>query len=288
MKQQQEELGKEAFSSIDFVGQCAVDEVRTIAFKKAIGFVVKKDLNQTVVDLGTGSGIMAIFAAKAGAKKVFGIEYDPFIAKIARRNVLENEVDVGVVIEDAKNLNLDLEKPIDVVVSEMLTTGVVDEIQVQAINNLHKKGLVNEKTIFIPIRHDTFVKLVDAKTSFFDVKLQMIIHLWRWHKKLASFKRKSLSDNILLNSLDFTKVNEENFSTVLDIKIKKTGTVNGIILSSETILTKKISVGDTEALNAPVFVPVEEVQVTKGDRVKLAVSYVFGGGFETLKAEVLK
>ena len=46
-----------AFSSVDFVGQCLVDEERTLSFQKAINKVVKK--NHIVLDIGTGSGIQA-------------------------------------------------------------------------------------------------------------------------------------------------------------------------------------------------------------------------------------
>ena len=71
------------FSSIDFVGQCLVDKKRTKLFQKAIDKVVQ--VNDSVLDLGTGSGIMAIFASKK-AKEVTAVEFDPFVASIARNH----------------------------------------------------------------------------------------------------------------------------------------------------------------------------------------------------------
>lgn len=49
---------------------------------------------QVVLDVGTGSGILAIFAAKAGAKKVYAVEATN-MAKNARKLVEHNKVRVG-------------------------------------------------------------------------------------------------------------------------------------------------------------------------------------------------
>jgi protein arginine N-methyltransferase 1 len=44
------------------------------------------------MDVGTGSGILAVWAAQAGAKRVYAIEYTD-MAKHARRVVKANGVD---------------------------------------------------------------------------------------------------------------------------------------------------------------------------------------------------
>jgi ribosomal protein L11 methyltransferase len=47
----------------------------------------------TVLDAGTGTGILAIAAAKLGADRVLGIEIDLDVAKTARKNVLMNRTE---------------------------------------------------------------------------------------------------------------------------------------------------------------------------------------------------
>jgi len=49
--------------------------------------------NATVFDIGTGSGILAIVAAKLKAKKVIGVDLDPVAVDSAKQNVLYNGVD---------------------------------------------------------------------------------------------------------------------------------------------------------------------------------------------------
>ncbi len=52
--------------------QLLADTTRTLAFRDALRRVVTPD--DIVVDLGSGSGILAYFAAEAGARKVFAID----------------------------------------------------------------------------------------------------------------------------------------------------------------------------------------------------------------------
>jgi len=56
------------FSSLLFVDECLLDEKRIKKFKSAIKESVRS--GDIVVDAGTGSGIIALFAARAGARKL--------------------------------------------------------------------------------------------------------------------------------------------------------------------------------------------------------------------------
>ncbi len=48
--------------------------------------------DETVLDIGTGSGILAILASKLGAKKVDAYDIDPVAVRVAKENVRENGV----------------------------------------------------------------------------------------------------------------------------------------------------------------------------------------------------
>jgi ribosomal protein L11 methyltransferase len=70
-----------------------------------------------VLDVGTGSGILSIVAAKLGAKEVWGIDIDGVAVENARENVAKNRVDDIVKIR--KGSLGDLRKKFDVVVANI-------------------------------------------------------------------------------------------------------------------------------------------------------------------------
>lgn len=92
-----------------------------------------------VVDVGTGSGILAILAARRGARKVVGIDIDPLAVQAARENVRRNGVAERV--EVRLGSFLDGEKGIEVLVAN-LTTALLEEMAPQLPLGLKPKALV--------------------------------------------------------------------------------------------------------------------------------------------------
>lgn len=280
------DMQDKAFSSVDCVGQCLIDEPRTKAFEKAINKIVKPQHN--VLDIGTGSGIMALFAAKAGAKEVRAIEFDPCVADIARDNFINNgyKDKIQLIVDDARTLKFDKNiRKFDVVIMEMLTTGMIDEFQIQAVNNLYKQRVVDSSTIFIPTVQETYVCLGEMDFEIYHLQMKMVKHLWNGLSKNQKYIAKS--QRKLLSSISFNKKNEERFSNIVSLKILKSGKVNCIYLSSATFLTDKIVIKDTETLNAPVVVPIKERSVKTGEELRLKIGYVFGKGFQNFIAEII-
>ena len=76
---------------------------RIEVFEKAIAEAVRPD--DVVVDLGCGVGTFAIFAARAGACRVFGVENSPVI-EFARQLVRDNGAEVELISGDAHDIRL--------------------------------------------------------------------------------------------------------------------------------------------------------------------------------------
>jgi len=87
---------------------------------------------QRVLDIGTGSGILAIAAAKLGAGAVKAIDNDPVAVEIAGQNVRQNEVEYLVTVEqqDLAEFN---ESAVDLVVAN-LTAPVISKLLGQIVS----------------------------------------------------------------------------------------------------------------------------------------------------------
>lgn len=277
-------MPEKAFSSIDLVAQCLIDEPRSEAFRAAIEKVVTP--SSRVLDVGTGSGLLAMCAARAGAVNVTAIELDPYVATTAKKNIALNKLSdrITLWIGDGRDFKFPGDTHFNVVIMEMLTTGMVDEFQVQAANNLWRQEVVSAATVFIPASQQTFVELTNKDFAMYGFRFEMVQHLW--NNLSGNQKYSALSEKMLLSDIRFGENNDEYFEKTAIITPTKTGIVNSIRLSSRAFLSDTLVLDDTETFNAPVVVPIQETDVTSGDTVKLAVRYRFGAGYQNLSAEI--
>ena len=86
----------------------------------------RKNTSWAVADLGTGSGLLAIAAAKLGAGEVWGCDFDPLAVGVAKRNVERNGT-LGVVMEDLDVLRWKPRKRgYDVVLANLFSTVLLE------------------------------------------------------------------------------------------------------------------------------------------------------------------
>lgn len=99
------------------------DSVRTNAYRDSI--LDNKHLfkDKVVMDVGCGTGILSMFCAKAGAKKVYAIDYSDIVTQakeIVKLNKYDDVIDViKTKIEDLKVLPGG-ETKVDIIVSEWM------------------------------------------------------------------------------------------------------------------------------------------------------------------------
>jgi ubiquinone/menaquinone biosynthesis C-methylase UbiE len=129
------------------------DSVRTDAYQQAIDAAVKPGM--TVLDLGTGSGILAMMAARAGAQKVVAVDCDPIVnlaRQIAQSNGFGPER-IEFVHGDSRDLAM--AGQFDLVITECMGNFFVSDEMALVI--IDAKRFLKKDGFFIPQRVDLFV-----------------------------------------------------------------------------------------------------------------------------------
>ena len=76
----------------------------------------------TVLDVGTGTGVLAIAACRRGAARVVGVDVDPDAIEVARANAAANAVDLELAVGSVGAVP----GPFDVVVANVLTHTILE------------------------------------------------------------------------------------------------------------------------------------------------------------------
>ncbi|CEP18633.1 hypothetical protein [Parasitella parasitica] len=104
----------------DIHEQMLKDTARTEAYRDFV--YENKDIfkNKIVLDVGCGTGILSMFAAKAGAKQVFSVDNSAIIEK-AKLNIKENGLDHIITCVRGKVEEIELSVPqVDIIISEWM------------------------------------------------------------------------------------------------------------------------------------------------------------------------
>jgi len=130
-------------------GQSAIDIIPGMAFGtgthattllsiQALEETIKKR-GLCVLDVGTGSGILSIVAAKLGAEEVWGVDIDGVAVENARENVEKNRV--SDIVRTRKGSMGDLRRKFDVVVAN-IDLKSLRRMRKPLLNHLKKGGFL--------------------------------------------------------------------------------------------------------------------------------------------------
>jgi len=96
------------------------DEVRTLTYRNSMWHNKHLFKNKVVLDVGCGTGILSMFAAKAGAAKVIGVDMSS-IVDYAKKIVADNGLSDTVTIIRGKVEEIELPVPkVDIIISEWM------------------------------------------------------------------------------------------------------------------------------------------------------------------------
>jgi precorrin-6B methylase 2 len=140
------------------------DRARTDGFLRALRATVKPD--DVVVDIGTGTGILATCAAKAGARHVYAVESSG-IAEVAARMFETNGVAERVTLVRRRSTSATLPERASVLVTETIGNDPLDEQLLEIIADA-KERLLAPGARIIPAAIQIYALVVDIPESLLE------------------------------------------------------------------------------------------------------------------------
>lgn len=279
------------WSSSDFPYQCLLDFKRTTALAGAITAVVRP--GDVVLDAGAGSGILSFFAARAGARLVYSVEVDPNLAACLRRSVEANGFQQVVTVVEGDIHAVPLSEPADVFICEMMDTGLMDEMQVTAINALRARKILGSQTRMIPFLYETSVELGYTEFKYYGFTVLVPQHQWAHYANgnngwlPTSFEAIAPPERVALT--DFRSNIDPDVAAAFTVTAQRSGVVNAVRVSAHIELAPGLILGATNALNGDKILPLgQEVRVEAAARYRVNVSYRMGGGLDSMKTRMRK
>lgn len=107
------------------------DSGRNLKYKTAIKKAIQNRNQVRALDIGTGTGLLAIYAAECGAEQVFACEQSPVMCRLAKKAFQRNGCDdtIKLIPKHSTELNpeTDLNGKVDLIITETMDCGVFGE-----------------------------------------------------------------------------------------------------------------------------------------------------------------
>lgn len=133
-----------------------------------------------VIDIGCGTGILSIIAAKLGADAVIGVDLDPIAVRVARENLILNGVEDQIEIREGDLVDvLEPDEKANVIVANILAEAIV--VLSQRIRPFLEKNGIFIASGIICERLDMVSEALEKN----DFKIEKIENLGEWHSIVA-------------------------------------------------------------------------------------------------------
>ena len=154
-------MSESTFGGLDAHEEMLADRVRVDAYHRAIHEAVSP--GDVVLDLGTGTGLLAMFAARAGASRVIAVEHGEVI-ELARELAEHNGIDVIEFVR-ATSRDVTLPEPVDVIVHEQMGDELLNENLVANLLDARDR-LLRPGGRIVPSRFRLFVEPVSVRPEY--------------------------------------------------------------------------------------------------------------------------
>jgi protein arginine N-methyltransferase 1 len=263
------------------------DDIRVSTFKKSIREVVKPGM--IVADIGTGTGILARFAVKAGARRVYAIEQHRNILELALRVNQESSINGCLELVEGDSRTVNLPERVDVIVAELIGGLGNDEAMSNILEDARNRFL-KPGGIMIPTRVKVFICPISVPEahcqidSVYDddliVPKDKVRSPFKAYYEILNIPPNALlSGHQLLDSIDLLGHTPITFNRTFSFEIQNGGIMSGFIVWFRADLTGSVLL-DTSPWSpctcwGQSFFPIRnQAKVKRGDIVELIFSAV--------------
>ena len=240
------------------------DERRAAAYDAAIqrqmAFLKKREGYANVLDIGSGSGLLSMMAARAGADSVLACEMLPSLATCTRRNLAQNNLsrNVHVVCKDAAMLERGIHGPhegCNMIVVDLFDCGLTGEHVLYMLEEARRK-VANVGSVVVPAAATIYAMGVEAYTTEIDGFDMSAQNKYRWDStyepvQMESVKHRRLTKPKKVFEFFFDdSMKQKGRETVIKLETVASGYLNAIVFwfdlhmdEEETITTAPKGIG---------------------------------------------
>lgn len=205
---------------------------------------------QTVLDIGCGTGILSMFAAKAGAEKVFAIECSN-IVDYARQIINDNNFGdtITVIKGKVEEIELPVEK-VDIIISEWMGYCLFYESMLDTVLFARDKWLQTDGTLF-PDRCTLYITAIEDR-QYKDEKINWWDDVYGFNmssiRKVAITEplvdvvdpKQVVSNSYMVKEVDLYTIQKADldFSTPFELVMKRNDFVQALVTFFNVEFTK--------------------------------------------------
>lgn len=247
-----------------------------------------------VLEIGAGSGLLSMMAAKLGATQVVACEAEPLVAKTATEIVKANGFADTITILSKISYDVavgkDLPEKADVLIHEIFDSAIIGEHVLPAIEDA-KKRLLKPKALIVPHAASIMIALMggDAAGQYLRVESSHGFDLSRFNS-IASKKIPFYREDIALvpmstpvDAFRFDFMNQDSYPAehkILELTATTEGTCYGVVQwirieldATTTWENPPTDIRSTTAWQRTIYRFDQPLQLTKGMVVKIAASH---------------
>ncbi|XP_011858120.1 PREDICTED: uncharacterized protein LOC105555698 isoform X2 [Vollenhovia emeryi] len=278
------------------------DKQRNNAFEQAIRKRVGQGYD-TVLDVGTGTGILSLYARDAGATKVYACECSEAMALIGKEVFKSNNAtDIKLI----SKLSFDLEVPVDIpervklIVTETFDAGLFGELVIPSMINVHM-NVLDASGMVIPMGATVYTAAVECK--YIRCRSSVVFDEVKYHCPLNFDNVSVLSDDEYYDTenlervqinyvtepqvlftvnfndlLELCEFGKDGIKQMLQTKCKYDGIIDGLVTWFKLHLDEEITLDSSDGRSCWQFAvfPTTPAVCRKGDVLSIKAETVKG------------